>query len=150
MNTPIPQDGSPVFKRINIPTDLIYWVIRRDHQTRYETIMGTFAHQANATIFAATLNAAETDPRFTYVTFTPEPDRRLILKYRAPGARPGTSKWATRPVADTREAIAWMNANPAIAGFPAFVETRGWRPNTVAILGGAPLASPAPETNPAQ
>ena len=75
-----------------------------------------------------------------------EPRKRLILKYRAPGVRPGTTKWATRPVVDTREAIEWMNANPTISDLPAFVETRSWRPETVAILGEVQV----PKTNPAQ
>lgn len=122
-------------KRINTPADLQIQVIRLDAKTEYETIMAITAHKASADALAAHLTAAETDPRFTYTVDTLAPERRLILKYRTPGIRKGTTKWATRPVADTREAIEWMNANPAIAFLPAFVETRGWRPNTVAILG---------------
>jgi len=59
----------------------------------------------------------------------------LILKYRAPGKRPGTTRWAKRNVESAREAIDWMNANKDEAFLPAFVETGGWRPETVAILG---------------
>lgn len=57
------------------------------------------------------------------------------LKYREPGKRPNTERWATRPVESTREAIEWMNANKDTAFLPAFVVTNSWRrPETVAIL----------------
>lgn len=62
----------------------------------------------------------------------------LRLKYREPGVREGTGRWAVRRVESVREAIAWMNANREIAFTPAFVETPGnrWqRSETVAILG---------------
>ena len=59
-----------------------------------------------------------------------------VLKYRAPGKRLNTTKWATRKVASVREAVEWMNANADKAFTPAFVETNSWRrPDTVAILG---------------
>jgi hypothetical protein len=63
------------------------------------------------------------------------------LKYREPGVRPGTTRWALRSVGSTREAVEWMNANPKCAFLPAFVLTPGnqWkRPETVAILGPEP------------
>ena len=56
------------------------------------------------------------------------------LKYREPGKRPGTTRWAVRQVESAREAIEWMNQNRDQAFTPAFVETRSWRPETVAIL----------------
>lgn len=65
-----------------------------------------------------------------------------VLKYREPGKRAGTERWAKRRVASVREATEWMNANKASAFLPAFVETPGnqWQqPETVAILG--PLSS---------
>ena len=58
------------------------------------------------------------------------------LKYREPGKRPNTERWAKRPVESTRAAIAWMNENKDKAFLPAFVETNAWKPETVAILGG--------------
>lgn len=58
----------------------------------------------------------------------------LILKYREPGKRPGTERWAKRPVRSTREAIEWMNQNKATAFTPASVETNSWKPEVVAIL----------------
>lgn len=74
---------------------------------------------------------------------TPPPDRIFrkpktmgyILKFREPGKRPNTQRWARRPVESTRDAIAWMNENKDKAFGPAFVETKSWRPETVAILG---------------
>lgn len=63
---------------------------------------------------------------------------KYVLRYREPGKRAGTERWAKRPVGSTREAIAWMNANKEVAFLPAWVETNAWRrPETVAILGGA-------------
>lgn len=59
-----------------------------------------------------------------------------VLKYREPGKRPGTERWAKRPVESTRDAIKWMNENKDRAFLPAFVETNSWKPETVAILGG--------------
>jgi hypothetical protein len=56
------------------------------------------------------------------------------LKYREPGKRPGTTRWASRPVESTQEAIEWMNNNRDQAFTPATVETRGWRPEVVAVL----------------
>jgi hypothetical protein len=58
-----------------------------------------------------------------------------ILKYRAPGKRANTERWAKRKVESVREATEWMNANKGIAFLPAFVLTNSWRPETVAILG---------------
>lgn len=59
-----------------------------------------------------------------------------ILKYREPGKRPNTERWAKRKVQSVREAIEWMNANPDKAFLPAAVETNAWNPEIVAILGG--------------
>ena len=59
-----------------------------------------------------------------------------ILKYREPGRRPNSTRWAKRPVQSVREAVQWMNDNKERAFAPAFVETNSWRrPDTVAILG---------------
>jgi hypothetical protein len=58
-----------------------------------------------------------------------------ILKYREPGKRPNTDRWAKRKVESVREAINWMNANKEKALLPAAVETNAWKPETVAILG---------------
>jgi hypothetical protein len=58
-----------------------------------------------------------------------------ILKYREPGKRPATTRWAKRPVESVREAIEWMNQHKDIAFLPAFVLTNSWKPETVAILG---------------
>lgn len=58
-----------------------------------------------------------------------------ILKYRGPGKRPNTERWEKREVNSTREAVEWMNANKDKAFLPAFVQTRAWRTETVAILG---------------
>jgi hypothetical protein len=60
---------------------------------------------------------------------------RYILKYREPGKRPGTERWAKRPIDSVRAAAAWMNEHKDEAFLPAFVETKGWKPETVAILG---------------
>ena len=60
---------------------------------------------------------------------------RYILKFREPGKRPDTTRWAKREVDSVREAIEWMNANLDKAFPPAFVLTKAWRPDTVAILG---------------
>lgn len=60
-----------------------------------------------------------------------------ILKYREPGKRPGTERWAKRPVESTRGAIKWMNENKDKAFLPAFVETKAWKPEIIAILGDA-------------
>jgi len=57
------------------------------------------------------------------------------LKFREPGKRPNTERWAKRKVESVRDAVKWMNENKAIAFLPAFVETNAWRPETVAILG---------------
>ena len=57
------------------------------------------------------------------------------LKYREPGKRPNTERWAKRPVESVREAIAWMNEHKDVAFLPASVETNAWRPEVVAILG---------------
>ena len=51
-----------------------------------------------------------------------------ILKYREPGNRPGTERWAKRKVESVPEAIAWMNKNQAIAFLPAFLETNACLP----------------------
>jgi hypothetical protein len=58
-----------------------------------------------------------------------------ILKYREPGKRPNTDRWARRKVESVRAAITWMNENKDKAFLPAFVETNSWKPETVAILG---------------
>lgn len=59
----------------------------------------------------------------------------LTLRYREPGKRPGTERWASRPVQNVREATAWMNANRDRAFTPASVQTNSWRrPEVVAIL----------------
>ncbi len=58
------------------------------------------------------------------------------LHYRTHGKRPGTTRWARRPVASTREAVDWMNNNKDTAFLPAHVLTNSWRnKETVAILG---------------
>lgn len=60
-----------------------------------------------------------------------------VLKYREPGKRPNTERWATRKVESVDEAVQWMNANKDKAFLPASVETPGnqWtRPEVVAIL----------------
>ena len=41
-----------------------------------------------------------------------------ILKYREPGKKPGTTRWAKRPVESTKAAIEWMNENPDKAFTP--------------------------------
>jgi hypothetical protein len=61
---------------------------------------------------------------------------KLILKYREPGKRPNTERWARRKVASVQEAIAWMKENEARAFTPASVETNAWRPEVVAVLVG--------------
>lgn len=58
----------------------------------------------------------------------------LVLRYREPGARPGSTRWARRPVASVADAIAWMNRNREQAFLPASVETKAWTPQVVAIL----------------
>ena len=58
-----------------------------------------------------------------------------ILKYREPGKRYESTRWARRKVSSVREAIEWMNANKETAFLPAFVLTNAWKPETVAILG---------------
>jgi hypothetical protein len=62
---------------------------------------------------------------------------KLMLQYREPGKRSGTTRWAKRPVASVREAIEWLNGNPDKASLPAFVQTSAWKSETVAILGQA-------------
>lgn len=57
-----------------------------------------------------------------------------ILKYREPGKKSGTTRWAKRPVESTQSAIDWLNENRDKAFTPAFVETKGWRTEVVAIL----------------
>ena len=57
-----------------------------------------------------------------------------VLKFREAGKRPNTERWGARKVESVGEAILWMNENKEIAFLPAFVETSGWRPETVAIL----------------
>jgi len=57
-----------------------------------------------------------------------------VLKYREPGVRPNSTRWAKLEVSSVREAINFMNEHKHIAFLPAFVETRGWNPQTVAIL----------------
>lgn len=123
--------GLPVTTNINAPGDLRHHVRRVDTPTGIAVLIATFLLPEDAQAFAAAHQLQ---------VHVPETPKRLILKYRAPGARPGTTRWATRPVADTMEAVAWMNANPEIAGLPAFVQTRGWRPQTLSILG--PLRAP--------
>jgi hypothetical protein len=61
---------------------------------------------------------------------------KLILKFREPGKRAGTERWAKREVASVTEAKEWMNANRDKAFTPASVETNGWKPQVVAILAG--------------
>ena len=60
---------------------------------------------------------------------------KYILKYREPGKRPNTERWAKREVESVCDAVKWMNQNKERAFAPAFVETKAWRPDTVAILG---------------
>ena len=135
-----PPSGA-VFKRINTPADLKHWVVRQDRDTGQEVIVGTFYYIGDAEAYAAAQGARFSDvPYHSYVVKT-EAEKRLILKYRAPGRRPGTTRWATRPVADTQEAIEWMNGEGReISDLPAFVQTKGWRPQTLSILG--PLRAP--------
>lgn len=57
-----------------------------------------------------------------------------ILKYREPGKRPNTERWAKRKVESTRDAVEWMNQHKETAFTPAWVETNAWKPETVAIL----------------
>jgi hypothetical protein len=59
---------------------------------------------------------------------------KLILKFREPGKRAGTERWAKREVASVKDAIEFMNANKDKAFLPAFVETNAWKPKPVAIL----------------
>ena len=58
----------------------------------------------------------------------------LILKFRTPGKRPNTEKWATQEVASVREAVEWMNSHRDIAFLPASVQTKSWKPVIAAIL----------------
>lgn len=58
-----------------------------------------------------------------------------ILKYRQAGKRHNTTRWTSLPIGSTREAVEMMNKNSSTMFLPAFVETAGWRPETVAILG---------------
>lgn len=58
-----------------------------------------------------------------------------ILKFREPGKRPNTERWAKRKVESVRAAVEWMNQNKDVAFLPAFVDTNAWRPHCVAILG---------------
>jgi hypothetical protein len=60
---------------------------------------------------------------------------KLILKFREPGKRKNTERWAKMPVESVRDAVEWMNENKDKAFLPAFVETNEWKPETVAILG---------------
>ena len=57
-----------------------------------------------------------------------------ILKFRELGKRPNTQRWAKRKVESVRDAENWLNDNKAIAFMPAHVETKAWRPETVAIF----------------
>lgn len=59
---------------------------------------------------------------------------KLFLRYREPGKRANTERWAKRQVSSVKEATDWMNANKDKAFLPAFVLTNGWKPETVAIL----------------
>ncbi len=62
-----------------------------------------------------------------------------VLKYREPGKRANTSRWARRRVESVKEAVEFINSNPHTAFMPAWVETPGnqWQaPETVAILKG--------------
>lgn len=58
----------------------------------------------------------------------------LSLKFREPGKRPGSERWARRDVGSVAEAVQWMNQNKAVAFLPAFVLTKDRKKNTVAIL----------------
>ena len=59
-----------------------------------------------------------------------------LLKYREPGKRANTERWATRKVESVRAAIDFMNSNKERAFLPASVHTNSWRaPQVVAILG---------------
>jgi hypothetical protein len=58
----------------------------------------------------------------------------LVLAYREPGVRRGTTRRAKRKVESVRAAVEWMNANKAKAFLPASVETSAWKPEVVAIL----------------
>ncbi len=61
--------------------------------------------------------------------------KAFVLQYREPGKRPGSSRWAKRPVDSVDEAEKFLRETPEATG-PAFVMTRGnWNKNqTVAIL----------------
>lgn len=74
-----------------------------------------------------------TDQKTFFICWSPSP--KLILKYREPGKRANSERWATRKVSSVREAIAFMNENKDRAFLPAFVLTNAWSPETVAILG---------------
>lgn len=58
-----------------------------------------------------------------------------LLKYREPGKRPNTERWAKRKVGSVQEATQWMNENKEKAFLPASVFTNAWKPQIVAILG---------------
>ena len=57
-----------------------------------------------------------------------------VLKYREPGKRPGTERWAKRKVASVREATDWMNKHKDTAFLPASVLTDDWKAEVVAIF----------------
>lgn len=73
-------------------------------------------------------------PQGTWFFDFGQPKPRYVLKYREPGKRNGTERWAKRDVHSVQEAVDWMNANQDRAFLPASVLTRAWKPQTVAIL----------------
>lgn len=74
-----------------------------------------------------------TDHKTFYISWSPVAS--LVLKYREPGKRPNTERWATRKVSSVREAVEYMNQNKDRAFLPASVQTNAWSPEIVAILG---------------
>jgi hypothetical protein len=78
-----------------------------------------------------------TEHKTWYFNFgTPLP--KFVLKYREPGKRAGSERWATRKVYSVLDAMAWMNENKDHAFLPATVFTNSWKPEVVAILGSMP------------
>lgn len=65
-------------------------------------------------------------------TSNPIHPMKYTLQYREPGKRPGTKRWATRPVDSVAEADAFLKADPT--RFPGVVKTRNWKKETVAFI----------------
>jgi hypothetical protein len=76
----------------------------------------------------------EAGPTTTLPCLTAGDMKNYTLKYREPGKRPGTERWAKRKVTSVDDAVAWMNANQDKAFLPAFVLTNSWRPEIVAFI----------------